>query len=175
MNYARIYRADIANGPGFRCSLFCTGCKRKCPGCWNKEAQDPDFGKPFDEDAKKKIFKELSEPTCDGISFLGGEPLSVCSDNRKQTIQLAKECRERFPNKTQWLWSGYTFEEISADPSMRDILNYIDVLVDGEFRMDERDLSCAFKGSRNQRIISVSDWRKTGKIVELYDSESKKS
>ena len=168
MNYARIYRADIANGPGFRCSLFCTGCQRKCKGCWNPEAQDPNFGRPFDDEAKEKIFKELAEPTCSGLSLLGGEPLSVCSDNRKVIISLCKEVKERFPEKDIWCWSGYTFEEIASDPSTKDILNYVDIIVDGEFRIEERDLSCPFRGSRNQRIISVSDWRKTGTIVELY-------
>ena len=167
MNYSAIKKADIANGPGFRVTLWCCGCKRKCKECFNPEAQDPKFGQQFDEDAKKKIFNELAEPTCDGISFLGGEPLSVCGDNRVQTIQLARECRERFPNKNQWLWSGYTFEEIAANPSMKDILLYIDVLVDGEFRIDERDLSCPFRGSRNQRVIDVKKTLKRGSIVEV--------
>ena len=153
MRYSKIYRADISNGEGFRCSLFVSGCMRKCPGCFNEEAQDPNFGKPFDDIAKEKIFKELAQPYCSGISYLGGEPLSICSDNRKQIIQLAKECRERFPNKSQWLWSGYTFEEILKDDSMRPILDYIDILVDGPFILKMRDLSTPFRGSTNQRII----------------------
>lgn len=82
---------------------------------------------------KERIFKELSEPTCDGLSLMGGEPLSICSDNRKQTIQLCKEVKERFPNKTIWCWSGFLFEEILKDDSMRPILDHIDVLVDGPF------------------------------------------
>lgn len=166
MRYSALRKADIANGPGFRITLWVTGCMRKCPGCFNEEAQDPKFGQKFDEEAKKKIFKELAEPTCDGISFLGGEPLSVCGDNRRQTIQLAKECREKFPNKNQWLWSGYTFEEIASNPSMKDILLYIDVLVDGEFRIEERDLSCPFRGSRNQRVIDVKKTLERRTIVE---------
>ena len=91
----------------------------------------------------------------------------MCGDNRSQTIQLAKECREKFPDKTQWLWSGYTFEEIAADPYMKDILLHIDVLVDGEFRIEERDLSCPFRGSRNQRVIDVKKTLKKGTIVEV--------
>ena len=166
MNYSALRKADIANGPGFRITLWVAGCLRKCPGCFNEEAQDPNFGKPFDEEAKKKIFKELAEPTCDGLSLMGGEPLSKCSDNRKEVIKLCKECREKFPNKSQWMWSGYTFEEIAADTYMKDILKYIDVLVDGEFRIEERDLSCPFRGSRNQRIIDVKKTMTRKSIVE---------
>ena len=87
------------------------------------------------------------------MSFLGGEPLSRLSDNRKQVIALAKEIRERFPDKDQWIWSGYTLEEIQADDSMKDILKYVDVLVDGPFVEEQKDLSIPFRGSRNQRIL----------------------
>ena len=153
MNYASIVKADIANGEGFRVSLFVSGCARNCKGCFNKEAQDPAFGKIFDDKAKQKIFKELSEPWCKGISFLGGEPLSKLSDNRKVVIDLAKEIREKFPEKDQWIWSGYTLEEIKADNSMKDILKYVDVLVDGPFIEEQKDLSIPFRGSRNQRIL----------------------
>lgn len=153
MNYSKIYRADIANGEGFRVSLFVSGCARNCPGCFNQEAQNPDFGKPFDDKAKKKIFKELEHDWCKGVSFLGGEPLSKLSDNRKVVIELAKEIREKFPDKDQWIWSGYTLEEIKADDTMKDILKYVDVLVDGPFIEEQKDLSIPFRGSRNQRIL----------------------
>ena len=133
MNYANIYRADIANGIGFRVSLFVSGCARNCKGCFNKEAQDPAFGKPFDDKAKQKIFKELEYDWCRGLSLLGGEPLSKLSNNRKTVIAFAKEVKEKFPNKDIAIWSGYTLEEIQADDSMKDILKYVDVLVDGPF------------------------------------------
>ena len=167
MNYSALKKCDIANGTGFRLSFWCSGCGRHCKGCFNPEAQDPNFGKPFDDKVKQKIFKELSDPHCSGLSLLGGEPLSKLSDNRKQIIQLCKECKEKFPDKDQWIWSGYLFEEIESDPEMRPILDYVDVLVDGEFRMEEKDLSCAFKGSRNQRILDIAKWRKTGKLSEV--------
>lgn len=167
MNYSALRKADIANGIGFRCTLWCCGCLRKCPGCFNPEAQDPNFGQPFTDETKERIFKELSEPTCDGLSLMGGEPLSSCSDNRKVIIDLCKEVKERFPDKNIWCWSGYTFEEIASDPSMKEILNYVDVIVDGPFVESKKDLSTPFRGSTNQRIISVSDWRKTRKVVEM--------
>ena len=153
MKYAKIIAADIANGNGFRVSLFVTGCKRNCKGCFNKEAQDPSSGKPFDDKAKQKIFRELEHDWCRGLSLLGGEPLSKLSDNRKQVIELAKEVKEKFPDKGIWCWSGYTLEEIQADDTMKDILKYVDVLVDGPFIEEQKDLSIPFRGSRNQRIL----------------------
>ncbi len=153
MNYASIIKADIANGEGFRVSLFVSGCARNCPGCFNKDAQSADFGKLFDDKAKKKIFKELEHEWCKGLSLLGGEPLSKLSDNRKIVIEFAKEVKEKFPSKDIWIWSGYTLEEIQADKSMKDILKYVDVLVDGPFIEEQKDLSIPFRGSRNQRIL----------------------
>ena len=153
MNYANIYRADIANGIGFRVSLFVSGCARNCKGCFNKEAQDPTFGKPFDDKAKQKIFKELEHDWCRGLSLLGGEPLSKLSDNRKTVIAFAKEVKDKFPNKDIAIWSGYTLEEIQADDTMKDILKYVDVLVDGPFIEEQKDLSIPFRGSMNQRIL----------------------
>lgn len=167
MRYSALRKADIANGPGFRLTLWVTGCQRKCPGCFNEEAQDPDFGKKFDDSVKEKIFKELAEPTCDGLSLMGGEPMSVCSDNRKQMIELCREVKERFPEKDIWMWSGYLYEEISEDPDMMDVLDYIDVLVDGPFEEMKRDLSCPWRGSYNQRVIDVKKSRKMGEIVEI--------
>ena len=164
MNYAKIYRADIANGQGFRVSLFVSGCARNCKGCFNKEAQDQAFGKLFDDKAKQKIFKELEHDWCRGVSFLGGEPLSKLSDNKKVIIELAKEIREKFPEKTQFLWTGYLFDEILKDKDMKDILKYIDVLIDGPFIEEQKDLTLKWRGSSNQHIIDVVKWRQTGKV-----------
>jgi len=153
MNYASIVKADIANGEGFRVSLFVTGCLRNCPGCFNKPAQDPSFGKLFDEEAKKKIFAELDNEWCKGLSVLGGEPMSKLSDNRSQVIAFCKEVKEKYPDKDIWMWSGYTMEELKAEPSTKDIFKYIDVLVDGPFVQEKKDLSIPFRGSSNQRIL----------------------
>ncbi len=153
MNYASIRRADIANGEGFRVSLFVSGCSRGCKGCFNPEAQDPKFGQPFGIEAKQKIFKELENEWCKGLSLLGGEPLSQLSDNRKQVIEFSKEVKEKFPDKDIWCWSGYTLEQIQDEDSMKDILKYVDVLVDGPFIEEQKDLSIPFRGSKNQRIL----------------------
>ena len=153
MNYGTIVRADIANGEGFRVSLFVSGCKRNCPGCFNKQAQDACFGRPFDDEAKNKIFAELENEWCKGLSVLGGEPMSVLSDNRKQVIALCKEVKEKYPGKDIWMWSGYTMEELKACADTADIFKYIDVLVDGPFILEKKDLSIPFRGSSNQRIL----------------------
>lgn len=155
MNYASILKCDIANGPGFRVSLFVCGCARKCPGCFNQEAQNPDFGKVFDEEAKKKIFEELSKEYCSGLSLLGGDPMSKLSDIRPTVISLCKEVKEKFPEKTIWMWSGYTFDELMMDETSKEIFNYIDVIVDGPFIEELKDIDMKWAGSTNQNVINV--------------------
>lgn len=155
MNYASILKCDVANGPGFRVSLFVSGCSRKCPGCFNQEAQNPEFGRSFDSSAKQKIFDELERDYCDGLSLLGGDPMSSLSDIRKTIISFCKEVKERFPDKTIWMWSGYTFDELLNDDSSSEIFNYIDVLVDGPFILELKDIDLKWMGSSNQHIIDV--------------------
>lgn len=112
MNYSKIISVDCANGNGVRVSLFVSGCNRHCKGCFNPESHDPNFGKKFDKEAKEKIFAELKKDYCAGLSILGGEPMSVLSDNRKQVIAFAKEVKEKFPRKNIWLWTSYTLSEL---------------------------------------------------------------
>lgn len=167
MNYTKLLKADLANGLGWRVTLWCCGCQRKCPGCFNVEAQDPNFGQKFDDSVKEKIFKELANPVCSGLSLMGGEPMSKLSDNRIQMIQLCKECKEKFPHKNIWMWSGYSYEELSNDETTKDILKYIDVLVDGPFIVEKKDLSCPWRGSTNQRVIDVKSTLAKGKVIEM--------
>lgn len=155
MNYASILKCDIANGTGFRVSLFVSGCGRKCPGCFNQQAQDPNFGMRFDKVAKKKIFAELNKEYCKGLSLLGGDPMSKLSDNRKVVIDFCREVKEKYPNKDIWMWTGYTYEELLADETAKEIFNYIDYVVDGPFIEEKKDLSLRFCGSSNQRIIKL--------------------
>jgi anaerobic ribonucleoside-triphosphate reductase activating protein len=155
MNYAKIIKADIANGEGFRISLYVSGCGRNCPGCFNQAAQDPCYGKLFDDAAKEIIYSELKNDWCCGLSLLGGEPMSKLSDNRKQIIEFAKEIKKKFPNKSIWMWSGYSYEEIYNSNDMKEILNYIDVLIDSPFIQELKDVTLLWKGSSNQRVIDV--------------------
>lgn len=155
MNYASIIKCDIANGEGFRVSLFVSGCGRGCPGCHNREAQDPSFGKLFDDRAKQKIFKELEHDYCKGLSLLGGEPMSILSDNRASVIALCKEVKEKFPYKDIWMWTGYKYEELLADETAKEVFEYIDYVVDGPFVEELKDVSLKFCGSSNQRILKL--------------------
>lgn len=157
MKYAKILKADIANGTGFRVTLFVSGCARNCKGCFNKIAQNPEYGRPFDDEAKRKIFKELNNDNCSGLSLLGGEPMSRLSDNRQQIIAFAKEVKEKFPNKNIWMWTGYTIDEIKEADDMKDILKYVDVIIDGPFIEEQKDLGLKWKGSANQKVINVKD------------------
>lgn len=166
MKYASIIKCDTANGTGFRVSLFVSGCGRKCPNCFNPEAQSPEFGKTFDEKAKKKIFAELEKPYCKGLSLLGGDPMSKLSDNRKVVIELCKEVKEKYPNKDIWMWSGYTYQELLSDDTSNEVFKYIDYLVDGPYIENMKDPSLKFRGSSNQRIIKLHP-----KVEEILDSK----
>lgn len=160
MNYVQILAADVANGPGFRVSLFVSGCARGCKGCFNTKAKDPTSGKPFDDEAKEKIFNELKNDWCKGLSLLGGDPMSKLSNNRKTIINFCKEVKEKFPTKTIWMWTGYLFDEIKNDKTMAPILKYVDVIIDGPFVEELKDTTLTWKGSSNQNIINVTEWRK---------------
>ena len=145
-NIAKIKRYCISNGEGLRTAIFFSGCDFHCPGCFNYELQDPNYGKKYSSEIEKEIFNTINEHIA-GISILGGEPLSKY--NLETVTQLCSNFKEKFPNKTIWLWTGYTIEEIKTLP----ILNYIDVLIDGQFKQDEYEYGLLWRGSRNQRIL----------------------
>ena len=165
MNYSKILSADIANGPGFRVSIWFSGCARKCKGCFNPESWCETFGKKFDETAKKKIYNELENDWCCGVTLLGGEPLSKLSNNRSETIRFCKELKKLYPSKTIMLYSGYTFDEISSDKTMSEVLEYVDLVVDGPFVEEKKDLTLRWRGSSNQTIRA----KKGGKWYNLDD------
>lgn len=151
MKYQQIFKDDLVNGQGVRISIFVSGCNFNCLGCYNQEAQNHDSGHEFTNEDKYEIFRELKKKAyLDGISFLGGDPLT--RKNYKDVIELSKELKEKFPTKTIWLWSGFTLEQIKR-AYCKDILKYIDVLVDGRFEEDKKDLLLPFRGSSNQRVL----------------------
>ena len=152
MNYSKITTHDICNGDGWRVTLYVSGCARNCPGCFNTCTHDPNAGTLFTHKTKEIIWNELSKDEIDGLTFLGGEPLSILSDNRKTVIEFAKETKERFPHKNIWLYTGYTLEEIKNDPTMIDIMSYVDVIIDGPFIESLKDTTLKFRGSSNQKI-----------------------
>ena len=169
MNYADIKRYDVANGPGVRVSVFVSGCTHRCPGCFNEEAWDFNFGKPFTQETIDYIIDLLKPDFYKGITFLGGEPLEHV--NQQGLLPLARKIREVYPEKSIWCFTGYDFEKdvlgrmINEWPETKELLSYIDVLVDGEFIEAQKDFSLVFKGSANQRHILVQESMKSGSLV----------
>jgi anaerobic ribonucleoside-triphosphate reductase activating protein len=150
MNYQTIIKDDLVNGEGVRCSLFVSGCSHGCSGCFNEEAWDYRSGDVFSTETVDEILAELNKPYISGLSLLGGDPLM--KKNIDTILNLCKVVKDTFPEKTIWCWSGYTLEEI-MDNHSKDILQYLDVLVDGKFIEEEKNLQLPFRGSNNQRIL----------------------
>ncbi len=159
MNYADIKKYDIANGVGVRVSLFVSGCRHHCKGCFNSEAWDFSYGKPFTDETIDEIMSAVNKDYIRGLSLLGGEPLDP--DNRSEVLRLLQIFRARFPEKTVWCYSGYFFDtellpQIDAgDATLLQLLELVDVLVDGRFVEAQKDLDLRFRGSSNQRILDV--------------------
>ena len=149
MNYGAIKKVDIANGPGVRVSLFVSGCRNHCKGCFQPETWDFDYGQPFTKKTEKEIMKALRPSWIQGLSILGGDPMEP--ENQKALLPLLKRIHVFMPDKDVWLYTGYRFESVSGSP----LLPYVDVVVDGPFLEEEKDLSLPFRGSRNQRIIPL--------------------
>lgn len=162
MRYHNITKDDMLNGDGLRVVLWVAGCAHGCPGCHNPITWDPEGGLPFDDEAKQEIFDELDKDYVSGITFSGGDPLHEA--NVRQVTALAKEIREKYPNKTIWLYTGSLWKEVKD----LEIAKYLDVLVDGEFQEEKKDNTLHWKGSANQMVIDVPKTLQIGEIV-LHD------
>ena len=149
MNYAEIKKVDIANGPGVRVSLFVSGCRNHCKGCFNPETWDFDYGRPFTRATEDEIIKALRPSWIQGLSILGGDPMEP--ENQEALLPFLRSTKEELPGKDVWLYTGYRLEDVSGSL----LLPYVDVVVDGPFIEAEKDISLAFRGSRNQRIIHL--------------------
>lgn len=152
MNYHDIKKCDLNNGDGVRVSLFVSGCDHHCPGCFNAQTWNPKSGIPFDAEAKAELFAALDDPYVSGVTWLGGDPLAPYNYN--EILELSKEVREKFPDKTIWCYTGYSFDEIQF--LRPQILDHIDVLVDGLFIEDLKDNSLRYRGSSNQKIYYLT-------------------
>lgn len=164
MNYAALKKFDIANGPGVRVSLFVSGCRHRCKNCFNREAWDFSYGKPFTENTEKEILTELSEDYIMGLSLLGGEPFEP--ENREALTALLRKAKELFPEKKTWCYTGFLYEQLT-DKTATEMLSYIDVLVDGRFIEEKKSPDLIFRGSSNQRIIDVKKSLEKGEAVWL--------
>lgn len=169
MYYATIKPTDVANGPGVRVSLFVSGCTHYCKGCFNAEAWDFHYGEVFTENTEELIIGYLDHSYIAGLTFLGGEPMHP--ENQEGILNLVEEVRRRFPDKTIWCYTGYDFEKdilgdmVDSVPETRRILACLDVLVDGKFVEEKKDLKLRFKGSSNQRIIKVPESLAMGEVI----------
>lgn len=159
MRYHNITKDDMLNGDGLRVVLWVAGCSHGCKDCQNPITWDPQGGLPFTEEEKKEIFQELDKAYISGITFSGGDPLHPA--NIREVTALAREIRQRYPEKTIWLYTGYLWKEI-AD---LEIVNYLDVVVDGKFISAQKDITLPWRGSSNQKVIDVPSTLKEGKIV----------
>ena len=169
MNYANIKEYDIANGPGIRLTLFVSGCTHHCKGCFNPETWDFSYGKPFTKEIEDHILKEAGQEYYEGLTLLGGEPMEPV--NQKGLLSLVARFKKMYPKKTIWCFSGYLFDRdilghfAKVMPETKELLSCIDVLVDGEFMLDKKDVTLLFKGSSNQRTIDVQKSLSAGKII----------
>ena len=167
MNYASIKSYDIANGPGVRVSLFVSGCTHHCKGCFNAEAWDFDFGEPFDDSVMEQILQMLQPAYIRGITYLGGEPLDP--RNQEGLLELSRKIKARYPEKSIWCFTGYIWENLPQVPGVTEaLISCCDVLVDGPFILEQKNLSLRFRGSENQRLIDVKKSKLRGEVV-LWD------
>ena len=173
MNYATIKNCDIANGPGVRVSLFVSGCTHRCKGCFNEVAWDFNYGRPFTQQTIDMILNMLAPAHVKGITLLGGEPFEP--QNQPAIVELLRQIKAKYPNKSIWAFSGYLFDrdilagKLGPWEVTREYISYLDVLVDGPFVQEKKDLTLRFRGSSNQRIIDVPASLAKGEIVLWED------
>jgi len=169
MYYGELKKTDIANGVGVRVTLFVSGCRNHCKNCFNPETWCFTYGKPFTEDTKQEIFDALEPSYISGLTLLGGDPFEP--ENQQNLLPFVKEVKQKFPSKTIWAYSGYTMDKELLGNSRvhteytKELLENIDILVDGRFVEELKNLMLNFRGSSNQRIIDVQESLKRGEIV----------
>ena len=172
MNYAVIKKNDVANGPGVRVSLFVSGCRHGCLDCFNREAWSFTYGSEYTSSTKEEILRACAPSYIEGLSLLGGEPFEA--ENQADVLELLRAFRKRYPEKTVWCYTGFLLCELAGEGSRasgaaaREMLSYIDVLVDGRFEREKRDLMLRFRGSSNQRIIDLKKTTDTNAPI-LWD------
>ena len=168
MNYGEIKYCDIANGTGVRTSVFVSGCRNHCEDCFNRATWEFSYGKPFTKEVEDEVIESLKLSYICGLSVLGGEPFEV--ENQPGVLALIKRVKTECPKKTVWVYSGFTYEELlsssrAATPEAREILGLADILVDGRFDKNLKNISLKFRGSENQRIIDLKKTAACGRVV----------
>lgn len=169
MYYGEIKKNDIANGEGVRVTLFVSGCTNCCKGCFQPQTWDFNYGKPFTQETEELILKALEPSYINGLTLLGGDPFEP--RNQRDLLPFVKKVRALYPNKTIWAFSGFTYEEMKKDGSYcrcdetDELMGLLDILVDGRFVEELKDISLVFRGSSNQRIIDMNKTRQSGEII----------
>lgn len=169
MNYGQIKNCDIANGEGVRVTLFVSGCTNRCEGCFQPQTWDFGYGMPFTDEVEDEILRLLEPDYISGLTLLGGEPFEP--QNQQALLPFVKRVKERFPQKNIWAFTGFTLEQLlTQEPHPRcnatdELLSIIDVLVDGRFEIEKRNISLKFRGSENQRIIDLPATLKSGEVI----------
>lgn len=172
MKYADIKKIDIANGEGVRVSVFVSGCRHHCKGCFNRIAWDFQYGKEFDDKAIEEVLNDLDHDYIEGLSLLGGEPLEP--ENQEGLAKLVEKVKEKYPNKNIWCYTGFDFEKdvlgkmYQQSETTRRLVSNLDVVVDGKFDETQMDKTLRFRGSKNQRIIDVKESMK-GKVIKTFE------
>ena len=168
MNYGEIKFYDIADGTGVRTSLFVSGCRNCCEDCFNRETWSFSYGKPYTQETENAIIESLKPDYIAGLSILGGEPFE--KENQPEVLKLVARAKKEFPDKSVWIYSGFTFEELlggsrASGQTAEEILKLADVLVDGRFDKTKKNISLKFRGSENQRIIDLKPTLLQNKVV----------
>ena len=177
MHYSTIKDCDIANGIGVRITLFVSGCTNHCKNCFQPQTWDFDFGEPFTEETEKKLLEMLKPDYINGLTLLGGEPMEP--QNQRALVPFLKRVRETYPNKNIWCFTGFTYEVLKTDGShprcevTDEMLSLIDVLVDGRYVDELKDLTLQFRGSSNQRLIDMVKTRENGEVTLLPNNDRK--
>lgn len=172
MNYAEIKYCDIANGTGCRTVLFVSGCRNACKGCFQPQTWDFGYGEPFDEKVQKEVLDSLAPDYITGITLLGGEPFE--QENQKELVPFMRKVVAQYPNKNVWAFTGYIYDKDLVAGGRRhtedtdELLSMIDVLVDGPFVKELKDITLKFRGSSNQRVLDLRETIRTGKITTLF-------
>lgn len=175
MHYAEIKTCDIANGPGIRVSLFVSGCTHRCQNCFNEETWNFQYGKPFTAETENELIDALRPAYIKGLTLLGGEPLE--QSNQRGLLPFVRRVKKELPDKSIWCYTGYTFETDVLErmctewEETRELLSYFDVLVDGEFVQEKKDMGLQFRGSSNQRLIRVAESLREGKTILWNDEQ----
>lgn len=173
MYYGNIKKFDVADGEGVRVTLFVSGCRIHCEGCFQAQTQDFEYGKPYTKQTEEEVIEALKDPHIQGLTILGGEPFEP--ENQEVIVTLLRRVKEELPEKDIWSWTGYVYDKDLIEGGKKhtqytdEILSYLDILVDGPFMIQKRNLALSFRGSENQRVLNMKETLKQGKVIKYIE------